>query len=388
MWHESIIRALEQEGILLRETRKTTEVQYISVVFDALAGHLVADAILKRYGQLGLEVQMKEKAMSKELIGRLPDQHPLASDIFRSLVGLVPRRFNSQQLWTLLDEPARTQALFFAAELEGNYIDGKTVAELSKLVTQLPIGMPDLFDLLRRTRGAVTNPLNAEFLDRALRQMEVADRDLRWTEWIRHNPEQVISDLGNMKNQWQKNSKRDLVDRLRARWVMWTLISTVRELRDQATHTLYWYGRGDAAALFDLSLNSLTLNDPYISERMLAASYGIVMANQIPTKEFATSLAVYLEKLYRALMIPNAKSPTSHWLSRLYVLGTFNLAQTYYQEFLPEFIDANGNLPFAPGAKSEPILNGDQREREVEEELYIWISELRHRGINQGKREL
>jgi len=53
---------------------------------------------------------------------------------------------------------------------------------------------------------------------------------------------------------------------------MWNLTSTLQELRDQATRALYWFGRGDPGALFDLNIRALTINDLYVPERLLAAS--------------------------------------------------------------------------------------------------------------------
>jgi hypothetical protein len=55
--------------------------------------------------------------------------------------------------------------------------------------------------------------------------------------------------------------------------MMWVLTSTVRPLRDKATRALYWYGRRQPEQFLDLVLNSLEINDPYVPERMLAATY-------------------------------------------------------------------------------------------------------------------
>ena len=67
---------------------------------------------------------------------------------------------------------------------------------------------------------------------------------------------------------------------LLAEYIMWILTSTVRPLRDIATRALYWYGRRFPQELFELIMKSFKINDPYVSERMLAATYGIAMARQ------------------------------------------------------------------------------------------------------------
>ena len=157
-----------------------------------------------------------------------------------------------------------------AADLEGDYLDAGTINELRDLAAQPPTEYRDLFDRLWQTRAVPRHPLNAEFLDAVLRPMSVAGRDLRWTEWARRYSEEVLADLQRMDRRWRATLERSSADSYRARWVMWTLTSTVHLLRDQATRTLYWFGRGDPAALFDLSLEALSINDPYVPERLLA----------------------------------------------------------------------------------------------------------------------
>ncbi len=116
--------------------------------------------------------------------------------------------------------------------------------------------------------------------------MAVADRDLRWTEWLRRTHDDVLRDLAHLEQRWRARQVR-AGDRLRARWVMWTLTSTVRWLRDQATRALYWFGRVDPQGLFELTIDSLAVNDAYVGERMLATAYGVVMSHQNSDADFA-----------------------------------------------------------------------------------------------------
>ncbi|MBU4533437.1 MAG: hypothetical protein KJ650_07415 [Firmicutes bacterium] len=369
-WNESIVRALELDGVLLRVPGKTPADTSTAVVYDALAGHLVAEAVLARQGRVRLQEWLRDPATVSAMTGSPSDRHPLATDVFRALVGLTPRRLN-QQLWPLLEEPLRTEALRGSADLEGTYLDAQTVAELGSLVATPSPGPHDLLDRLWHTRGAPVHPLNAEFLDGVLRSMTVADRDIRWTEWVRHHHKELLTDLIRLEEVWRARMDRHPADRLCARWVMWTLTSTVKDLRDQTTRTLYWYGRGDPAALFSLTLDALAVNDPYVAERLLAASYGVVMAHQLPEPAFAGSLAPYLEGLRDALTGATATNPTNHWLARLYVQGTVTLALTYYGDTVPQGLEVNGQVSFAPGAMVDPIRSEDQRAPEVKKTLHM-----------------
>lgn len=367
-WNESIVNALEQEGVLLRDSGDKPAV---SVAYDPLAGHLAANAVLTMQGRAGLEKWLGDPATVDALSLTSPDRHPLAEDTFFALVGLVPRRLHRQQLWQMLGEPLRTKALLGAADLESAYLDAETVQELASLVTEPPGLSRDLFDRLWDTRGSPVHPLNAEFLDAILRPMAVADRDLRWTEWVRRRSAEILEDLQRLEKQWRRTTgKSQLAERLRARWVMWTLTSTVRQLRDQATRTLYWFGRRDPAALFELTVDGLGINDPSVPERLLAASYGVAMAHQLPDQEFAEVLSTYLVALRDALKGPAAAYPTSHWLSRLYVQGTVSLAQTYHSDAVPDGLRCE-RLSFAPGSRVDPIRRDDPRAEQVGQTLHM-----------------
>jgi hypothetical protein len=333
-WNESIVRALEQEGVILRMPGKTAGDTQLAAVYDALAGHIIADALIDKHGRSGLENWLRESTTLNLLTGSVPTQHPLAMDTFRALVSLLPRRLHGQQLWQLLQEPLRSVALERTAELEGAFIETETVKELAILTVKQPSRSYDVLDRMRHTRGSPVHPLNSEFLNTILRPMTAADRDLRWTEWIRRHEENVLGDLQRIENRWHAKTERSAADQLRARWVMWTLTSTVRKLRDQATRTLYWFGRSDPAYLFVLTLESLEINDPYVPERMIAASYGIAMAMQNDERFISDVLLGYARKLFELIFDKEALFSTTHILMRDYAKHTIDIALSYKNKLL------------------------------------------------------
>ncbi|MHB9144879.1 MAG: NACHT domain-containing protein [Symbiobacteriia bacterium] len=370
-WNESLVRALEQDGILLRLPSDTPGEDHFAAIYDALAGHLIANAILGYQGRAGFEGWLNTTATVSALAGEPPDRHPLADDVFQAFVGLVPRRLYRQQLWPLLSEPLRTQALISAAHLEGNYIDAQTVEALTARASERGPHLSRLFNRMWQTRGSWAHPLNARFLNSVLEPMGVADRDLGWTEWIRENRERLVEDLCALEEGWRSRMERPDSARLRARWVMWTLTSTVREVRDRATRALYWFGRGDPEALFSLTLDSLAVNDPYVSERLLAASYGLVMARQAYDPGITAPLATFLSGLRDALIGVNATHPTYHWLARLYVQGIVTLANAAQPSAVPQGLGADQPLRFAPGPAVVAIGRQDQRASEARNALHM-----------------
>ena len=370
-WDRSIIYALEQDGVLLREPGDAPGGTRVSVISDTLAGHIVADAVLASLGRTALDSWFKNNANLTLLAGEYPNRHPLGSDILRAFAALMPRRVYGQQLWPLLEGELRNQALVFAASLESTYLNAETANELRDLVIHPPLGSHELLDRLHHTRGSRPHPLNAEFLDSILRPLAVADRDSRWTEWIRRHEKESYDDLYRMETRWRNLSERSQEDKLRARWIMWHLTSTVRFLRDQAIRTLYFFGRGDAAALFALTLDSLAVNDSYVPEGMLAASYGVAMARQLSDAKFADALAIYLSGLEKALTGKSATSPTNDWLARFYVQGTVTFSRRYYPDAVPDSFMANERVPFARGPSVDPIERNAAEATEVDRAIHM-----------------
>jgi hypothetical protein len=365
-WDHSLVAAFEHDGILFREPGDQLGLGTMSFVFDALAGHIIADALLAEFSgdrfdgwlrsastlsalRTGADEESILERPGVRLANFLPDtlasrvraairrfrrplrrdHHPLATDIFRSLVGMMPRRMNRRQLWPLLEDQMRSDALTEAAFLDNAHLDQETVAELANVVRQPNLRYRDLLYRLLATRAAQAHPLNSEFLDRVLRPMSIADRDLRWSEWLRRDQTDIGRDSERLSKRWNIGKFKQPSDRLRARWVMWTLTGTIRVRRDQATNALYWFGCHDPDSLFGLALESLAINDPYVPERMLAACYGVAMNLWADPrgKKVQEALPYFANELVDAMFVEGAPHSTFHVLTRDYALGVIALAQ-------------------------------------------------------------
>lgn len=354
-WNESIIHMLEQEGVILRIPGEVLGQQNIIPVYDALGGYLIANAILTKHGRAGLESWLKDPVTLEALIGNVPNCHPLSSDIFRALVGLLPRRLHRQQLWQLVDEPLRGTALRMTASLEGTYLDATTVAAIADFMRQAQPDSEKMFRRLFNTRGAAEHPLNADFFDAVLRSMPVGERDLYWTEWVRENREWIQKNLQQLEERWQKDVVvRTPSDRLRAKWIMWLLTTTARNLRDRVTRCLYWFGRGDPAALFELAEGTADINDPYVFERMMAASYGVAMAahcdpNQPDFRK--TILPEHASRIFNIMFKKDAPGRTTHVLTRDYGRRFIELASKHNRKLFLAKELARVRPPYSDGGR-------------------------------------
>ncbi len=243
-WDGSIVNLLAQEGIIFRNPGAEPGQYEVTCTFDALGGYIIADALLKKYGD-DLSFSWLGGQEAIESFGR-DNAHELADDTFGSLVGLVPRRFHGRQLWKHAPDTYRTGALAWAMEIEKEFLDGETVDALQTFFREHPRERRYLFFRLQRTRGAINHPLNADLLDSFLGRLSVSDRDLTWSEWIRDSRAERLADVLDLEKRWKRDtSNRSSADRLRLKWVMWLLTSTDHELRDKATRAIYWFGRGN-----------------------------------------------------------------------------------------------------------------------------------------------
>jgi hypothetical protein len=99
---------------------------------------------------------------------------------------------------------------------------------------------------------------------------------------------------------------------------MWYLTTTAREMRNKVTRALYWFGRGEPDALFDLTVSSLSISDPYVPERMLAASYGVAMAIHSANGSEGTAVVAltdFARNIYKQVFKPGAPHGTTHLLA-------------------------------------------------------------------------
>lgn len=324
-WQDSLLAALEHEGVVIRHPDDAGGMT-VSLVYDLLAGHVIATSLLHAHGA-GIAKLLSEDSMTARFAGETEDMHPLAADIFDALAGAMPRG-GARQLWQVVAEPLRPAALFRAARLEADHLDSATVKALAESIDALR-GRADLFDRLYSTRAAPRHPINARFLDRVLRDRTVAARDLRWSEWLRAHARRLHADATALAARWRDHPERSDADRLRARWMMWTLTSTDRDLRDAATAALYWYGRHDVDGLFALAVEAVAINDAYVGERVVAAAYGVATANQLHDPTFEAALSSYLQALLIAFTGPDATNPTFHALTRYYISGIFDFAHNH-----------------------------------------------------------
>lgn len=354
-WQSSKTHAIESEGLLVyRDWTGVGEVMHFT--YDLFGGYLIAKYLVEQtedvHGFLN-----SEKATAV-LFGKDHQiLHPMHEDISRCLAALVPAE-TGHFLHEFPDNKKAfglsIRALF---EISPKYINQDCINLVTHLFDQYQKNRDFFFKLAETTVGHPNHPFNASFWSKRLSALSMSERDLSWTEYVRHNRyslEEIVTRFEETCRDAQDLSEEHLY--LFAEYIMWILTSTVRPLRDQATRALYWYGRRFPQEFFALVMQSFTINDPYISERMLAATYGIAMArqNDFEDTSFVTEvLPSYGKQLYEAMFKPDAPHSTTHILARDYARRTIDIALIHH----PDLLTGNERERISP-----PFANGGIRE--------------------------
>ena len=344
-WDVSIIRALESEGVLVRTTSEEGS-QGIAFSYDLMAGHMMARYLLAK-SSLAQWLQSDQGRAQFQF--REPGSHTFAFDVFRALVGLYPQRLGRRQLWQdLSDEKLVMNALSLTAHSDPRHIGRETVEKFARAMQESKRFAQIAFKRLWSTRAARAHPFDMDFLHGVLLAMPNTQRDLFWSEWVRERSKDIENDFKFLSSRWKSG---DLDDReiRRARWVMWTLTSTSRSLRDVATKTLYEFAVKQPTEFFRLAVEAVVVSDPYVPERMFAAAYGAALTtwSDINAVEMREVLPRVAREIYQAIFAPGATHPTWHALYQQYCLGTIAIARMVDPACLSEDEAAHLLPPFS-----------------------------------------
>jgi len=368
-WVQSKTKAILDEGLLVcRDWYGDEEVVYFT--YDLFGGYVIAQYLVQQVADaMGTFVQ-SEETVAKLFSDDHRTLHPLHEDICRCLAVLLPIK-TGEYLHKLTDnEKAFSHSINALFEIPPAAICPDCIDLVAQLFDH-PQNRKSLLELAASTIGHVHHPLNASFWSERLRALPMPERDISWSEYVRENVERFEKTLAHFEALCRSDEPLPgmIIARLHllAEHIMWVLTSTVRPLRDKATRALYWYGCRMPERFFNLVLSSLEINDPYVPERMLAATYGVAMARQDDFEDpsFAEAvLPVYGRKLYKAIFKPNAPFGTTHILARDYARRTIDLTLIYHPGLLTSEEWERITPPFIDGGIREWGRSEDRNEGE------------------------
>ncbi|RBY79880.1 hypothetical protein DQ238_09650 [Geodermatophilus sp. TF02-6] len=284
----SLLNAMVAEGLLLRERvshgAQAEPSDRIRVTYQRMADHVRAETLLARHpenvdlrsavldlcadgvpwrrrGLLEALVLLTGERRDVELavLLELDPSHDAATDDQRLLSNLLADAFFATLVWR---DPATLDDA--ALELLQGYLDARAIDATQWLALLLTVAC------------VPGHPLNVHRLDRALRGMRLAERDLLWSRDVLF----IADEEGNPVSRtidwaWSCPSTvgADVVE-LTATLLFWLLTSPNRRIRDTATKALLHLTSDHPMALTRLIRGLDGVDAPYVVERVIAVACG------------------------------------------------------------------------------------------------------------------
>lgn len=339
---------LLSEGVFVEgiEWHERKPVEVVRFTYQRLSDHLVTREVLK-------SITCTDKRQVRKLYRSIRDM----PNRLEAVMVEFPTRSGGRELALQIPSKDLTYAVL-ESFLSGLYWrDTRAFTKETSSVAGYCVGEPRLreqaYEVLFSLGIRSAHPYSAATLDRHLGKLTLPDRDLQWSEFLRGREStsainkliRFILEPGGQVSEVRAATCCVLL-------LKWLLTSTDRYLRDRATKSLVTIGFEHPTVLFRETIKALAVNDPYVPERMLAASYGVAMRLQAFPKGKAVLRETLLDpanRLYKQMFAPGAKYSTTHVLMRDYARNIILIALRLHPRLLTARSEARLQPPYQDG---------------------------------------
>lgn len=348
-----VLDLLVQSGVVIRDlaydASSSSYVDVIKFPFQKFSDHLIARYFLSAH----LKVHQPKKSLSPASpIGKIfKDDMSLhhRANIAEAIIVEFPERIKKNKratdkdLHDYIPVSVRRSHIFREIFVQAMYwrhpnnflnsngdIKNSIIDFFNKDLLAYTYSEKELLNLLLTTAIKPSHPLNADLLSNWLSKMNLTNRDLFWTEYLRktYDSEPVLKLIHWLEEHPSTNIPEQQVRSI-IKTLSWFLTTTSHSLRRRTARCIYLVGKNNPKICFEVTLESLNLNDPYIHEMMLASSYGVCMnlrskiRSETTLKELVGKFGAQIYDLY---FKRRAKYSTTHIYTRDYARGIVELA--------------------------------------------------------------
>lgn len=366
-YSNSLYRHLLSEGIISEVVHYTDDGTREAVRFsyDKFADHVLAQQYLGFYvnGDFALALSKQDK------LREIFDDPERYAGLIEAFAFHLPR-WEDAELFELVDSDGilnpfirslgwrRPETL---ADPAGDLKD-----EIKEYLLEEIKHLDDLHDLWRVHLTLATSPdhpLNAEHLHDVLFDLDVAVRDHDWSLFLHEEWDDRTSEVHRLIN-WGFALENEPIEsyelkRLMSITLAWFLPSSNRYVRDRATKAIVNVVNSDIDLCIELIEMFQEVNDPYVIERVYAATYGAVLRN----KEH-DAIPDIADTVYRIEFEDG--DPTPHLLTRDYARGIVELADYHNSEY---DVDVDKVRPSYDSSFSIEVPSPDELRETVENRL-------------------
>lgn len=159
--------------------------------------------------------------------------------------------------------------------------DESNIDYINSYVMKYISGQKAFFEMTYSVSMDPDHPYNADILHQWLMQHSLADRDYIWTTYLGKlydtNAPQRLVDWAIYSNAKEYLSEESKLLGITA--IAWLCASTNISFRNSATHGMVSLLKENVSLILRFLIKFETVNDPYVYERILAASYGAILCS-------------------------------------------------------------------------------------------------------------
>jgi hypothetical protein len=371
----AIVRDMLGAGLLVEQMRWNGDTydDVILMPYQRFSDHLISRHLLSSHLDASTQQTITASFKASSRLGKVFKVDPRSQSyaepgIAEALMVEFPERVKrlkaASELIAYLPRESRLISPFRRAFMDGLYWRNSSSFSLlsqkvllSLLNTSDPFGQGEMFETLVGLAARPDHPWNADFLCSLLGSYDLPKRDLVWSEFIRcRDDEGTINRLMSWCERPSSLAADVSTTENLLKLLMLLTTTTDRGLRDRVTRAMVIFGELNPSGLFSLVPWAVGANDPYITERVLAAAYGVAMRSWSDADrpaEFDSVFAGLAKFLEREVLAENAPSGTWHELSREYAEGVVEL---FYRQ-VSSSIDCKALIGRAPLASEIPFAD-------------------------------
>ncbi len=322
-YSKSLLNAMLSEGVLISVPSWHEEGgcgRSICFAYERFSDHLRAEFLLEHIDENSLAQSFREGGALDFLTS---STFSINQGLIEALSIQIPENYGIE-LPYLLPEKAREEKPVLDAFLaslvwrERSFTDETYQFIRDHCVTTWN-GLREFLRVLLLVAAKPEHPFNANYLHSTLVECGMAERDADWSIRVHelYNEGTASRPINWVLSSPRLNELARESAELLAVLLSWFFTSSNRELRDRSTKALVRLLSSDLDLVCPLLERFHKVNDLYVLERVLAASYGAVLRNR--RKEKATCLreiALAVEERFFRL-----DSPPLHLLTRDYARG-------------------------------------------------------------------
>ena len=325
---DSLYRGLVDEGVLsegMRLQQEEPRSELVHVSYDRFTDHLVADSLLRKHLDSSAPQAAFEEGGPLAFIWNRDAEVFVLPGLIEALCIQIPER-TGRELFDLA--PALYEQWGAGDAFRQSVVWRKpeafsdTTGQVLNRFIRHDRDMDGTLNVLLTVATLEHHPLNAEFLDKRLRRDSMPERDAWWSTYL-HRAWKTQGAVDRLIDwAWAVKPDDDLdgatVD-LCGIALAWMLTTSNRFVRDRATKAMVSLLTGRIEATVKLVGRFADVDDPYVTERVYAAAYGVAMRSH-DADEVKRLAALVYEKVFAD------GSPPVHILLRDYARGVVERA--------------------------------------------------------------